>query len=109
MSEIEDSFERQLITAGIGEWGGQWKREFKFHPTRRWRADFAWDEQKLLVEIEGGVYSGGRHTRGNGFENDCEKYNVATLMGYSVMRFSGKMVSDGSALKMVGMCLAGRQ
>ena len=62
----------------------------------------------LLVEIEGGIYAGGRHTRGKGFENDCEKYNVAVLMGYSLLRFSGGMVESGTAAKMVGMFLAGR-
>jgi very-short-patch-repair endonuclease len=107
MSEIEAMFERQLISSGMGEWR-PWTREFKFHPTRKWRSDFAWEDDKLLVEIEGGIYSGGRHTRGKGFEKDCEKYNVATLMGYSVLRFSGGMVESGTATKMVGMFLAER-
>jgi very-short-patch-repair endonuclease len=107
MSEIEDMFERQLVEHGVADWR-PWEREFKFHPTRKWRSDFAWKEDMLLVEIEGGIYAGGRHTRGKGFENDCEKYNVATLMGYSLLRFSGGMVENGVAAKMVGMFLAGR-
>ena len=77
------------------------KTEYKFHPTRKWRADFAFPEQRVLVEFEGGVYSQGRHTRGRGFEKDCEKYNSAALMGYHVFRFTAGMVKDGSAVHII--------
>ncbi len=61
--------------------------EFKFHPDRRWRADFAIPSEKLLIEIDGGVWSGGRHTRGAGFIGDCEKLNAAAVLGYRVLRY----------------------
>lgn len=73
-------------------------REFRFHPVRRWRADFAFPDQKLLVEFEGGAFSAGRHTRGAGFEKDCEKYNAAALLGYTVLRFTAKHVKSGEAI-----------
>ena len=63
------------------------KPEYRFHPTRRWRFDFAWPELKIAIELEGGVYSRGRHTRGKGYEQDCEKYNQAVLHGWRVLRF----------------------
>ena len=72
--------------------------EYRFHPTRRWRFDFAWPDRKLAVEIEGGTYSGGRHTRGGGFEKDCENYAEAMLLGWKVLRFTTKMVNSGYAL-----------
>ena len=64
------------------------QREYKFHPTRRWRFDFAWPEKKVAVEIEGGVYIDGRHTRGKGYERDLEKYNAAVTDGWKVFRFT---------------------
>jgi len=73
-------------------------REFRFHPTRKWRSDFAFPDKMLLVEFEGGVFSGGRHTRGAGFVADCEKYNAAALLGYVVMRFTDKHVKQGEAI-----------
>ena len=62
--------------------------EFKFHDVRKWRADFAIPSKCLLIEIEGGIFSGGRHTRGAGFIGDMEKYTKAATLGYRVLRYS---------------------
>jgi hypothetical protein len=51
----------------------------------------------VAVEIEGGVWSGGRHVRPKGFESDIEKYNAATFAGWRLYRFSGSMVNSGAA------------
>ncbi|MGE6283615.1 hypothetical protein ACLHZ9_01040 [Aeromonas media] len=59
--------------------------ELLFHPKRKWRFDFAWEEQKLALEIHGGIHSGGRHTRGRGFVEDRAKMNEATLLGWTVL------------------------
>jgi very-short-patch-repair endonuclease len=64
--------------------------EFRFHPDRKWRADFAIPSAKILIEIDGGVWSGGRHTRGAGFVGDMEKLNAAAVLGYRVLRFQPK-------------------
>lgn len=71
--------------------------EFRFHAERRWRFDHAWPQQKVAVEIEGGVWSGGRHTRGSGFIKDMEKYNVAGLLGWRVFRFLPDQLKKGEA------------
>ncbi len=68
------------------------QEEFHFHPTRKWRFDFAWPTEGVAVECEGGTYSGGRHTRGTGFAKDCEKYNAATEMGWRVFRCTADML-----------------
>jgi len=81
------------------------EREFRFHPERQWRADFGWPVQGVLVEFEGGAYSGGRHTCGKGFENDCEKYNTAALLGYVVLRFTARHVESGKALEAIEQAL----
>lgn len=72
-----------------------WQREFRFHPTRKWRFDFAWPEQMVAVEVEGGIWSGGRHTRGQGFEDDCIKYGEATAAGWQVYRATASLIDEG--------------
>jgi hypothetical protein len=61
-------------------------REHRFHAIRRWRFDYAWPEQRVALEVEGGVWTGGRHTRGAGFLGDMEKYNAAVVEGWRVVR-----------------------
>jgi hypothetical protein len=60
--------------------------EHRFHPVRRWRFDYAWVAQKVALEVEGGAWTKGRHTRGKGFVGDIEKYNAAVTMGWRVVR-----------------------
>ncbi len=62
------------------------EREYKFHPSRKWRADYALPAAMVLIELEGGIYSGGRHTRAGGYMGDIEKYNAASMLGYTVLR-----------------------
>lgn len=71
--------------------------EYKFHPTRKWRFDFAWPSQKIAVEIEGGIWTGGRHTRGLGFLKDMEKYNAAGALGFRIFRFTPQELRKGVA------------
>lgn len=63
--------------------GADLVREYRFHPTRRWRFDVAFPSAKVAVEIEGR----GRHQTVTGYRGDCEKYNTATLAGWRVLRF----------------------
>lgn len=61
-------------------------KEYQFHPKRKWRFDYALPQHKIALEVEGGVWTGGRHIRAQGFLGDMEKYNTATLMGWRVFR-----------------------
>lgn len=59
------------------------------HPVvdgRRWRFDYAWPDRKVALEVEGGAFTRGRHTRGQGFVNDLEKYSEAAIAGWCVVR-----------------------
>lgn len=58
-------------------------REYRFHPERRWRWDFAFPSQKLAIEVDGR----GRHQTVAGVRSDCEKMNEATRLGWRVLRF----------------------
>ena len=72
--------------------------EYVFHPSRKWRFDLAWPKLKVAVEIEGGVWTQGRHTRGSGFISDMSKYNEAARLGWSLYRFTPSQVKKGTAL-----------
>ena len=100
-NEFEAKLARELKALKI-----DFEQEFKFHPDRKWRADFHLKGRMILIEVEGGIWSGGRHTRGKGYIGDMEKYNAATMLGYQVIRFSTEQVKSGLAIqqieKMVG-------
>jgi very-short-patch-repair endonuclease len=75
--------------------------EVPFDPVRRWRFDMARPAHKVAVEIEGGSWTNARHSRGSGFEADCEKYNAAALLGWIVLRVTPRMIDDGRALRLI--------
>ena len=76
--------------------------EYQFHETRKWRFDFAHPETLIAVEVDGGVWTGGRHTRGQGYVNDCEKLNAAAAMGWRVFRFPAHRLTLGDAEMVAG-------
>lgn len=90
----KSDLERQFETLWRQLGGEPLKSEYRFHPKRKWRFDFADPFQKIAIELEGGVWTGGRHTRPEGFTKDCEKYNAAALLGWRVFRFTTKMLDD---------------
>lgn len=100
-SRGEAFFKAQCALRGLPEP----MREHRFHPVRKWRFDFAWPDRMLAVEIEGGAFSGGRHTRGVGFQSDCEKYNAAVLSGWRVFRFTSQQVMNGAAVAIAQQAL----
>lgn len=75
--------------------------EYKFHPTRKWRFDWAWPEHKIAVEQDGGLWVKGRHSRGAGRLKDYEKDREAMLLGWRVGRFSPEEVKNGIAAQWV--------
>ncbi len=81
-------------------------REYRFAPPRRWRFDLAWPPRWLAVEVEGGTWSAGRHTRAAGYRADVEKYNAAALAGWTVLRVTADMVRDGTGAALVAAALA---
>jgi very-short-patch-repair endonuclease len=74
-------------------------REYRFDPIRKWRFDFAWPDQRVAVELDGGIWTKGGHSTGGGIMRDMEKSNAAQLSGWLVLRFSDKHLEDGSAIE----------
>lgn len=79
------------------------QRQFRFDPVRRWTVDFAFPQHKLIVEFEGGVWrrGGGAHSHPTNIMRDIEKYNAATLAGWSILRFTDLNVKDFSAIETI--------
>ncbi len=81
-------------------------REHRFAPPRLWRFDLAYLAEMVAVELEGGVFSGGRHTRGKGFTGDCRKYSEAAVRGWLVIRCTREMVESGEMVLLLKRALA---
>ena len=101
MNDLADTLAAQIRMVGLPDP----VREHRFHETRKWRFDLSWPDRMVAIECEGGVWSRGRHTRPQGFMNDVEKYNAATMAGWKVYRVTAEMVHDGTALQLVEAAL----
>jgi hypothetical protein len=73
--------------------------EHRFDSVRRFRFDWAWIEQRIAVEQEGGIWTQGRHTRGSGYASDMTKYNLAAAHGWRVFRFTPAQIRNGVAAR----------
>ena len=76
-------------------------KEYRFHPVRKWRFDVAFPAVKVAWEIEGGVWTYGRHNNATGFLKDCEKYNTAVSMGWRILRSPWEWAQDGTMLPII--------
>ena len=91
--------------------------EYRFDEDgRRWKFDFCWVRQKVALEVEGGAgyapvrsktgkHIVGHHVHPSGFESDCEKYSIAAIQGWKVIRVTGTMINDGRALNLLEKAL----
>lgn len=74
----------------------------KIMPTnRRYRADYLILDKKIIIEVNGGQFIGGRHNRAgkvNGkiftqYENDLNKFNLAQKFGFKIFQFTYEQLS----------------
>ena len=79
------------------------EREYRFHPDRKWRADFAHLSSRTLIEVEGGAWVAGRHNRGSGFVKDAEKYLEAVLTGWRVVRLTERQLEADSLERLIAL------
>lgn len=87
MTHLEQTLLNQLMAANLPE-------PEQEYPTGhgKTRFDFAWPELMLAVEVEGGTWANGRHSRGAGYARDCDKYNQAQLAGWIIIRVTSDML-----------------
>ncbi|MBW6490989.1 MAG: endonuclease domain-containing protein [Lentimicrobium sp.] len=79
-------------------------KEYRFTPERRWRLDYAIPTHMIAIEVEGGAFTSGRHTRGKGFIADMEKYNELTCLGWSLIRVTPQNLLTSKTLENVHRC-----
>lgn len=74
--------------------GLQYEKEFMALKPRKYRFDFAIPEIMLAIEYEGGMgqFTSGksRHTTKSGYTEDTNKYNLAAVRGWTVLRYTAK-------------------
>ena len=90
MSDLEASFDYHWRVLN----GPPLESEYRFYPRRKWRFDRVQHQTMVAIEIDGGIYQQGRHNRAAGYTNDCEKLNVAALLGWTVFRLTQPMIEN---------------
>jgi very-short-patch-repair endonuclease len=75
--------------------------EYRFDPSRRWRFDLAWPEYKLALEVDGGIWIKGRHTRGKGWLADTEKLNAAAVQGWRMLRCTPQQLATPDMIQTI--------
>lgn len=99
--------EKRFETLWKAQNGPPLEKEYRFHPVRKWRADFAHLPSRTLIEIEGGIYVNGRHNRGAGFAADLEKYLEAGLDGWRLIRLGPNELTGETIARLVTLVNAG--
>jgi len=59
--------------------------EVQFHPGRKWRWDLCWPDYMVALEVQGGIFIQGRHSRGAAMLKEWEKLNTAASYGWRVL------------------------
>ena len=114
MSHLEDRLIHQLRVIGVPEpvreyrfaalhlgVGKGLRERLRASGLRDWRFDLAWPDHRLAVEVEGGIWVGGRHNRGLGFETDLDKYHDAVRLRWTVYRCGSRLIDSGRAAELI--------
>lgn len=101
-------YEQHIVIEWMQLHGLSPETEYRFDPKRRWRFDFAWPTHLLALEVEGAVWTNGRHTRGSGFIKDMEKYNRAAVLGWRVLRTTPSELCMQETVEMIKNALNAR-
>ena len=64
-------------------------------PPRKFRFDYAWISERIALEVQGGTWINGRHSRGGA---DHEKMNLAQVMGWDVYQCTPQELKKGTII-----------
>jgi very-short-patch-repair endonuclease len=80
-------------------------------PGRKLEIDFAFVEERVGVELQGGIYAHMGHSTGTGIQRDYDKQNLAQLEGWILLQLSTNRLEDapGPFMDLVKRALAQRQ
>lgn len=91
------------------------EQQYRFHPERKWRFDFAFVDELVAVELDGGIFAAengqvaGKHARGVGRLKDYEKRNAAAELGWLVLCYGPPQVRSGEAALQVERIVRARR
>lgn len=100
-SKLEEEVAKQIAASNLPEP----EREYQFHPTRKFRFDFAWAREKVALEVQGGTWIGGRHTTGAGLSKEYEKSNLAQIANWTVLQVTTDDVKHGRVVPLLEQVL----
>ena len=75
--------------------------EFYCSTERQWQIDYFFPQILLAIEQEGGVWTGGRHTRGKGFIADMDKYNFISSKGWTLIRRTPDQMKTQETIELI--------
>lgn len=109
--ESEKKRLERMVAADINDCqlGNGCKRQHKFHETRLWRFDFAYPEYKIALEVHGGTYMRGAHSRGPQQRKDMEKASEAAILGWLVLFVDSNDVKKKVHIDRIQRALEARQ
>lgn len=87
--------------------GAECVKEYRFYKARKWRFDYALPLYKIALEVEGGVWTQGRHVRPQGFLGDMQKYNTAALLGWRVFRTTPDNLVSNDTISLLKCAITG--
>ena len=105
-SDLERTLYDKIVSAGLPQpvcvFTGNGK-QWRFHPVRRWRFDFAWPDKEMMIamECQGGLWRGKGHGTGAKYRADREKAAYAQFMGWVYLEASVDMIRDGMAVELL--------
>jgi hypothetical protein len=103
--------------------------EYRFCAGHRWRFDFAWPNYQreiradtgevvtiftltnaqiggVAVEVQGGIWTRGRHTRGAALKMEWDKLNTAAILGWRILYCEPRQVMSTAFAKQLKAALA---
>lgn len=79
--------------------------EYRFHDTRKWKFDICFWPNRVAIEVQGGLFVQGRHTRGAALLKEYEKLNEAAKMGWRIIYLQPKDLCLTETVKLIKECL----
>lgn len=79
--------------------------QYRFVPGRQYRWDRCWPDRMVAVEVQGGIWANGAHSRGSGVQRDCLKFSIGAALGWRVLPITDAMLDDGTAIRLIAQAL----
>lgn len=117
---MKNGYNPKVVTAFLAEFGiPEPFFEYKFSPARKWRFDMAWprifypniiirgygEMPSLAIEVQGGIWTRGRHTRGAAMLKEWEKLNEAAALGWRILYVQPNELCRSETAKLIKRAL----